>query len=46
MAKYEALLLGLKQGQKMGIRLLKVFGDSELVVNQVRDLCEVKKTKT
>ena len=33
MAKYEALLFGLRKARKMGIKLLKVEGDSELMVN-------------
>jgi hypothetical protein len=35
MAEYEALLFGLRKARKMGIKLLKVEGDSELIVNQV-----------
>ena len=30
--KYEALLVGLKATRKLGIKRLKVFGDSELVI--------------
>lgn len=44
-AEYEGLLLGFEQAWKRGIQLLKVFGDSELVVNQVRGLCEVKNAR-
>jgi len=36
-AEYEALLLGLNVALKHGIKMLKVFGDSELVVSQIRD---------
>ena len=35
--KYEALLLGLRLAHKYGIKCLKVVGDSELVVSQVKD---------
>lgn len=35
-AKYESLIQGLLLAQKRGIQALKVYGDSELVVNQVR----------
>ena len=31
-AKYEALLVGLKATRRLGIKRLKVFGDSELVI--------------
>ena len=34
-AKYEALLVGLKAARRLGIKMLKVFGDSELVIKQV-----------
>ncbi|XP_057845361.2 uncharacterized protein LOC131054782 [Cryptomeria japonica] len=41
-AKYEALLLGLSQAKKLGIRLLRVKGDVELIVKQVKGLFSVK----
>ena len=31
-AEYEALLIGLKATRRLGIKRLKVFGDSELVI--------------
>ena len=34
-AKYEAFLLGLKAAKRLGIKKLKEFGDSELVIKQV-----------
>lgn len=34
--EYEALLLGLRLAEKHGIKNLKVIGDSELVISQVR----------
>jgi ribonuclease HI len=34
--EYEALLLGLELAREMGIKVLKVIGDSDLVVLQVR----------
>ena len=37
--EYEALLLGLHRARSMGIQSLKVLGDSELVVKQVRNQC-------
>ena len=41
-AEYEALLLGLKIAKSMGIQCLKVLGDSELVVRQIRNQCQTK----
>ena len=35
--KYEALVLGLKKAIEIKVRNLKVFGDSEIVVRQVRN---------
>lgn len=35
-AEYEALLLGLEYAREKGIKQLKLSGDAELVVNQVR----------
>ena len=35
-AEYEALIHGLHWAMKKGIKNLQVFGDSELIVNQVR----------
>ena len=40
--EYEALILGLKAAKYMGIQQISVFGDSELVVQQVRDKYQVK----
>ena len=41
-AKYEALLLGFKTVRNMNIQNLMVFGDSKLVVRQVRNQCQTK----
>lgn len=41
-AEYKALLVGLKAAQKLGIKKLKVFGDSELVIKQVGGTFGVK----
>ena len=41
-AKYEALIHGLKWAIKRGINYLQVFGDSELIVNQVRGIHTTK----
>ena len=40
--EYEALLLGLQTARSMNIQNLKVLGDSELVVRQVRNQCQTK----
>ena len=37
MAEYESLIQGLLLAQKRGIQTLKLYGDNELVVNQVRN---------
>ena len=31
-AEYEALLVGLKAARRLGIKRLKIFGDSELII--------------
>ena len=36
MAEYEALLLGLEIAKDMGIKMLCIKGDSDLIVSQVR----------
>ena len=40
--EYEALLLGLRATKDMGIQQISVYGDSELVVQQVRNNYQVK----
>jgi ribonuclease HI len=42
MVEYEALLFGFWKARTMVIKLLKVEGDSELIVNQVRMKCEAQ----
>ena len=41
-SKYETLVLGLRAPKDLGIQQLVVFGDSELVVQQVRNVYQVK----
>ncbi|XP_059067103.1 uncharacterized protein LOC131858119 [Cryptomeria japonica] len=41
-AEYEALLLGLVEVKKLHIKMLKVKGDAELIVKQVRGLFAIK----
>ena len=40
--EYEALLLGLRDGKYLGIQQISVYGDSQLVVQQVRNNYQVK----
>ena len=40
--EYEALLLGLKAAKDLGIQQISVYGDSELVVQHVRNNYQVK----
>ena len=42
-AEYETLLLGLKAAKDLGIQHIFVYGDSELVVQQVRNNYQVRK---
>lgn len=42
MAEYSALLTGLEAAKKMGIRKLRVFADSELMVRQMNGVYKVK----
>ena len=41
-AEYEALLLGLKAAKDLGIQQISAFGDSKLVVQQVKNNYQVK----
>ena len=41
-AEYEALLLGLHALKGLGARRVQIFGDSELVINQVNDSYQTK----
>ena len=41
-AEYEALVLGLRDAKDLGIQQLPIFGNSELVVQQVRSIYQVK----
>jgi ribonuclease HI len=43
--KYEALVLGLRAAKDMVIDCLAFFGDSELVINQVRNIYQDKKQR-
>ena len=41
-AQYEALVMGLKAAKRLGIKKLKVFGNSELFIKQIEGAYEVK----
>ena len=41
-AEYEALVLGLRDSKDMDIDSLAVFGDSELIINQVKNIYQDK----
>ena len=41
-AKYKALILGLRGAKDLGIQELVVFGDFELVIQQVKNVYQVK----
>jgi ribonuclease HI len=41
-AEYTGLVIGLKKAQQLGIKTLEVRGDSQLVINQVNGLWNVK----
>ena len=40
--EYEALILGLRATKDLGIKELAMFGDSELVIQQVKNVYQVK----
>jgi len=41
-AEYNALLIGLQLAHEMGVRYLEAYGDSKLIVNQVKGEYEVR----
>ena len=41
-AEYEAFLLGFQLDKIFNVKNLSVFSDSELIVKQVRNLCQIK----
>jgi ribonuclease HI len=43
--EYEALVLGLRATKDMAIDKLKVFGDSKLVINQVKEIYQEKQQR-
>jgi len=45
MIEYKALVLGLKIAINIGISKLKVYGDSQLVINKINDVYNIKDDK-
>ncbi|GKV32500.1 hypothetical protein SLEP1_g41100 [Rubroshorea leprosula] len=41
MAEYEALILGLQLALELKVKVIQVYSDSQLVVNQINPICEV-----
>jgi ribonuclease HI len=41
-AEYEALVLGLRAAKDMGIKEISVFGDAELIIQQIRNIYQAK----
>jgi ribonuclease HI len=44
-SEYEALLLGLKAYRDMGIDKLSIFGDSELIIHQIKNIYQTKQKR-
>jgi ribonuclease HI len=44
-SEYEALLLGLKTARDMGVDKLSVFGDSELIIHQIKNIYQTKQQR-
>ena len=42
-AEYEALLLGVKAAKEMGIMYVKIFGDADLIIQQVNNAFQTTK---
>ena len=43
-AEYETLLLGVKATKEMGIMCMNVFGDTNLIIQQVNNAFQTKKS--
>jgi ribonuclease HI len=44
-SEYEALLLGLKDAKYMGIDKLSIFGDSEFIIHQIKNIYQTKQQR-
>ena len=42
-AKYESFLLGFKATKEMGIMFMRIFGDVDLIIQQVNNTFQTKK---
>jgi ribonuclease HI len=42
-AEYEALIIGLEMAQNMGLKMIQIYGDSLLIINQLLGTYAVKK---
>lgn len=43
--EYEALILSIQTTKQMGIQCISIFGDSELIIRQIKNLCQTKHPK-
>ena len=43
-AEYNALLIGLQLTHEIGVRYLKAYGDSKLIINQIKGEYEVRRS--
>ena len=41
-AEYEALIISLQTAKQMGIKSMTVFGDLELIIRHIKNLCQAK----
>ena len=44
-AEYEALLLGFKATKEMGIMCVRIFGDTELIIQQINNTFQTKRNQ-
>jgi ribonuclease HI len=44
-SEYESLLLGLKDAKDMGIDKLSIFGDSKLIIHQIKNIYQAKQQR-
>jgi len=44
--EYEALILGLKESISMVVKNIHIYGDSQLILNQVNDVCNAMASAT
>ena len=44
-AEYKALLKGLELAKSLGVKLVVIQGDSQLIINEVNGMCEAKEDR-